>query len=277
MRIGDYFFILILSFGFFGILYFVLFFSFSFFIYLTIVSFTKSAQFPFIGWLPRAIRAPTPVRSLVHRRTLVTAGLVIFFSFSFIVTSLFYFSVIIWLILLRLFFSGLLSLFEIDLKKLVALRTLSQISLCILRVSSGGGVERFLHMLGHALIKRCLFLHVGYLIYSFIGQQNIIKYRMAIYYKVISVTLLMLISGLCGILFLRSSITKELLLSSQLIGGESFYLLLFFLSSLGMTFIYSGRLWVSFFNLIGFFLFRSVFSLSYYLVSFFFILTLFII
>lgn len=41
---------------------------------LSMCSLTKRAQFPFTSWLPMAMEAPTPVRALVHRRTLVVAG-----------------------------------------------------------------------------------------------------------------------------------------------------------------------------------------------------------
>jgi NADH:ubiquinone oxidoreductase subunit 5 (subunit L)/multisubunit Na+/H+ antiporter MnhA subunit len=74
--------------------------------------------------------APTPVRALVHRRTLVTAGLFIIYSFFylFIISSMFLY--IIFFSLVTIFFSGILAIFEKDLKKLIALRTLSQISFC---------------------------------------------------------------------------------------------------------------------------------------------------
>jgi len=87
-RLGDVFFLV--SFYFFSLGGRFNFDSFSVKIPLTFVMFlffgaiTKSAQIPFSSWLPAAIAAPTPVSSLVHSSTLVTAGIYVLIRYHYI-------------------------------------------------------------------------------------------------------------------------------------------------------------------------------------------------
>jgi NADH-ubiquinone oxidoreductase chain 5 len=121
--------------------------------------------------LPKAIRAPTPVSSLVHSSTLVTAGLfllMIFFDWDKVGLILIFFTG-----LFSLFLSSILAVYERDIKKLVALRTLSQIGLCFLSFSLGFYFLCFIHLIRHALFKSLLFLQIGFLIYYQCGQQDI--------------------------------------------------------------------------------------------------------
>jgi len=53
-----------------------------FVLFYLLVVMTKSACFPFISWLLEAMRAPTPVRSLVHSSTLVAAGVWFFLRYG---------------------------------------------------------------------------------------------------------------------------------------------------------------------------------------------------
>lgn len=133
---------------------------------------TKRAQFPFTGWLPKAIRAPTPTRALVHRSTLVTAGLVIIVVYRDLLMDS---SILLFLLVvgrLTIVAGSLLALVETRIKKLVAYRTLSQMGLGTLMLGLGNLDAGIINLISHGLAKSLLFIQVGYLIHLRIGQQN---------------------------------------------------------------------------------------------------------
>merc|ERR1712168_631462 len=134
---------------------------------LVVASFTKSAQFPFSAWLPAAIVAPTPVSALVHSSTLVTAGVYLLYRFIPHNSHFLLFSGVLTTVI-----AGMAALVEADLKKVVALSTLSQLGLIVTSLGLGQRRLAFLHLNLHASYKSLLFLAVGSLIHNLYGSQG---------------------------------------------------------------------------------------------------------
>jgi len=141
---------------------------------ITIAAITKRAQTPFSAWLPAAIAAPTPVSSLVHSSTLVTAGIYLLFRFYDTISQ---FSII----LPFLFYSGVLTctaagvsaLLEYDFKKIVALSTLRQLGIIIIALGIGQPMLAFFHLITHALFKALLFICAGNIIHCKQNNQDL--------------------------------------------------------------------------------------------------------
>merc|ERR1712176_1104403 len=136
-------------------------------ILLLFTSITKRAQIPFSSWLPSAMAAPTPVRALVHSSTLVTAGvylLIRFNSFSYE-----------WILAfgsLTMIIAGFCACAEIDIKKIVALSTLSQLGVMMVSLSLCQKDFCFFHLTTHAIFKALLFMCVGVGIHTIYGSQD---------------------------------------------------------------------------------------------------------
>lgn len=244
-RLGDFFLFVFFSGVLFSRFYFLgmsMFCKLVFFM-LVLASFTKRAQFPFRGWLPKAIRAPTPVSSLVHRSTLVTAGLILVMNFDCVLLKLDVLLLVLLGGVFTMFFSRVSALAEEDLKKVVALSTLSQMGFCMVTIGLGLSFVSFIHMVRHALFKSCLFMQVGYIIHCSFGQQDGRNYsNLGNIPYFVQVQMLVTLFCLCGLFFSRGSVRKDFILEFFFSNGFVSFLSILFFLSVFLTFCYRYRL-----------------------------------
>nr|QSF20058.1 NADH dehydrogenase subunit 5 [Moricella rufonota] len=210
--------------------------------FILLASFTKSAQIPFSSWLPAAMAAPTPVSSLVHSSTLVTAGVYLLIRFK----NLFNENIIFWFLMLSLltmFMSGLNANFEYDLKKIIALSTLSQLGLMMSILFLGMSELAFFHLLTHALFKALLFMCAGAMIHNLMNFQDI-RYMGSISMQMPLVSICFNISNLslCGFPFLAGFYSKDLILEKFFLCNFNLFIFIMFFFSTILTVIYTFRL-----------------------------------
>lgn len=203
---------------------------------------TKSAQIPFSAWLPAAIAAPTPVSALVHSSTLVTAGVYLLIRFSSFLSNE-VLNVLLLLSVLTIFIAGLVASFEYDLKKIIALSTLSQLGVIMFALSLGLPDIAFFHLVTHALFKAMLFLCAGVLIHGIIGSQDIRDFgRIVAIYPLVGVCLNLANLSLCGLPFMSGFYSKDLIVELAIQGNWSIFIIFILYCSLGLTVFYSLRL-----------------------------------
>nr|YP_010999474.1 NADH dehydrogenase subunit 5 [Hetaerina titia]WPM98316.1 NADH dehydrogenase subunit 5 [Hetaerina titia] len=222
---------------------------------------TKSAQIPFSSWLPAAMAAPTPVSALVHSSTLVTAGVYLMIRFnSLIMTN----DISIYLLFIggvTMFMSGLGANFEFDLKKIIALSTLSQLGLMMSILSMGYPVLAFFHLLTHALFKALLFMCAGVMIHN-LGDCQDIRFMGSLsnYMPFTSSCFCVSNLALCGMPFLAGFYSKDMILEMSGFSLVNFVGFLFFFVSTALTSCYTSRL--IFFTVFGNFYMKSSFCIS---------------
>nr|YP_009945155.1 NADH dehydrogenase subunit 5 [Habropoda radoszkowskii]QOE17512.1 NADH dehydrogenase subunit 5 [Habropoda radoszkowskii] len=181
-------------------------------IMLVIMAFTKSAQLPFSSWLPAAMMAPTPVSSLVHSSTLVTAGVYLLIRYKPIMLDSFNETLLL-ISSLTMLISGIMANFECDLKKIIALSTLSQLGFMMSILFMNMEKLAFMHLMIHAMFKSMMFLCSGSFIHYMNSSQDIRDYSgmMKIYpYK--SMIMMISMMSLCGFPFLCGFYSKDLIM-----------------------------------------------------------------
>nr|YP_009740492.1 NADH dehydrogenase subunit 5 [Athetis pallidipennis]QID03231.1 NADH dehydrogenase subunit 5 [Athetis pallidipennis] len=204
---------------------------------------TKSAQIPFSSWLPAAMAAPTPVSALVHSSTLVTAGVYLLIRFNLLLLDMIFLKILLLLSGLTMFMAGISANYEFDLKKIIALSTLSQLGLMMSILSMGLPDLAFFHLLTHAMFKALLFVCAGVIIHMMNDMQDIrFMGGISLYIPLTSLCMNISNMALCGIPFLAGFYSKDLIL--ELVSSGNLNLLIFFLYyvSTGLTMFYTFRL-----------------------------------
>jgi len=137
-------------------------------------AFAKSAQLPLHTWLPDAMEGPTPVSSLIHAATMVTAGVYLIARthvlFELAPTAA---DVAAFTGLATLLVAGTMALVMTDLKRAIAYSTMSQIGYMIMGVSIGAYSAGLFHLMTHAFFKALLFMAAGSIIAAMANEQNI--------------------------------------------------------------------------------------------------------
>jgi len=172
---------------------------------------TKRAQIPYSRWLPAAIAAPTPVSALVHSSTLVTAGIFLMHRFfNIIIKSFIAQSILIISGILTTLIASIRAIYENDIKKIIALSTLSQLGLITTCLGVCLPNLTFLHMSTHALFKALLFITAGSLISINHHNQDLRTYGQ--YFNLSPITassILISTTALAGIPFMSGYYSKH--------------------------------------------------------------------
>jgi NADH-ubiquinone oxidoreductase chain 5 len=212
----------------------------------------KSAQLGLHMWLPEAMEGPTPVSSLIHAATMVTAGIFLMMRLSYLLSlSSTAMLCIVFFGSITTLFASTVGLFQNDLKKVIAYSTCSQLGYMFLGCGLNGFNFSFFHLFNHAFFKALLFLTAGYIIHSFLGEQDMRKMGGVVKLLPFPYVMILVSSlSLLGFPFLSGFYSKEKILelfmvqfsnSSQMVFLFSFYSLISHLALI-FTIAYSVRL-----------------------------------
>jgi len=141
---------------------------------LLVGAFAKSAQVPLHTWLPDAMEGPTPVSALIHAATMVTAGVYLIARmhplFELAPTAAYVGAAVGCATLL---IAATIALVQVDIKRVIAYSTMSQIGYMIMGVSAGAYAAGLFHLMTHAFFKALLFMAAGSIIGAMSGVQSL--------------------------------------------------------------------------------------------------------
>jgi multicomponent K+:H+ antiporter subunit A len=175
---------------------------------------TKSAQFPFYFWLPRAMAAPTPVSAYLHSATMVKAGVFLLARLWPVLAGTNYW---VWIVattgLVTFAFAAFRAVFQQDLKGILAYSTISHLGLITLLLGLDtplAVVAAIFHMMNHATFKASLFMAAGIIDHE-TGTRDIRRLSGLYHFMPITATLAMVAAAaMAGVPLLNGFLSKEM-------------------------------------------------------------------
>jgi NADH-quinone oxidoreductase subunit L len=208
----------------------------------------KSAQLPLHTWLPDAMEGPTPVSALIHAATMVTAGVYLVGRMHPIYDLASYAHGAVAIIgAVTALFAATIALVQVDIKRVLAYSTMSQIGYMFLAVGVGAYAAGFFHLLAHAFFKALLFMAAGNVIHAMNDEQDMRKYG-GLFRQLPRTSWAFLIGSLAlvGVIPLVGFFSKEQILGAALSKpGDTLSLAVWVIGAATalLTGFYTGRMW----------------------------------
>jgi NADH-quinone oxidoreductase subunit L len=208
----------------------------------------KSAQLPLHTWLPDAMEGPTPVSALIHAATMVTAGVYLVARMHPIYDIATYAHSAVAIVgAVTALFAATIAIVQVDIKRVLAYSTMSQIGYMFLAVGLGAYSAGMFHLLSHAFFKALLFLAAGNVIHAMKDEQDMRKYGgLWNDMRPTSITFLVGSLSLVGVIPFVGFFSKEQILGAAFSKpGDSAALILWGIGALTalITGFYTGRMW----------------------------------
>ncbi|HLQ61790.1 MAG TPA: NADH-quinone oxidoreductase subunit L [Candidatus Acidoferrales bacterium] len=207
----------------------------------------KSAQLPLHTWLPDAMEGPTPVSALIHAATMVTAGVYLVGRLAPIYNLAQYAHDAVALVgAATALFAASIALVQVDIKRVLAYSTMSQIGYMFLAVGVGAYAAGFFHLLAHAFFKALLFMAAGNVIHALHDEQDMRRFG-GLWNQMRATSVFMLVGALslAGIIPFVGFWSKELVLGDAFSKFEPVAMVCWsigFVTAL-LTGFYTGRMW----------------------------------
>jgi len=214
----------------------------------------KSAMFPLHIWLPDAMEGPTPVSALIHAATMVVAGV-------YLVARLFpLFSAVDAIALeivaivgaLSSIFAAIIACTQIDIKRVLAFSTMSQIGYMMLALGVSGMEEEgtgfmasMFHLFTHAMFKALLFLGAGSIIHAVHSNKLSDMGNLRKYMPITHITFLIACFAIAGIPPFAGFFSKDEILVAAMAHNSIYFWIEWIVA--GLTAFYMFRLYFGIF------------------------------